>query len=471
MPSPTPQQLQQLNEIQSGIDAIKRSRQAPSNSGFKINVPDKIPSNVLGTNVTKTDVFSSRDALQKAFETYQSQSSGLQGQITAALAPSAAESAAEKSLLEKTQGYRQGLANIENKPIAMEFITGQSAALQKQASLDLLASSEALQSLTNKRKGLLEGLTTQLGFTKNNFEDILGISKEFRTIAKDEKDSARKDLEDIVTFAQGRTLDELDPETQEKISSIAANSGLTLNLIRQGLSNAKVAFDEARQKSSLELQKLRNDLNPATDDGEYLSVTEAQSLGVPYGTTKGQARTQGLIPGNSNTVAVVPGQAPSGKPDYVSQGFATRAVEAMGILSGVEENNKGSLVGLFSKGLRNSSQRTTPKVIQKYKQAERNFVNAVLRKESGAVISPEEFESARIQYFAQPGDRPEVILQKQRNRIAAANSLIGASGKAYTGTFIAPPNTYRNASFEEMPNEDFLNSLPSGDNASFFNSF
>jgi|GEM_PF-4073831 len=53
---------------------------------------------------------------------------------------------------------------------------------------------------------------------------------------------------------------------------------------------------------------------------------------------------------------------------------------------------------------------------QKLTQAKRDFINAQLRQESGAVISPEEFANAEQQYFPQPGDGPEVIAQKRRNR-------------------------------------------------------
>lgn len=38
---------------------------------------------------------------------------------------------------------------------------------------------------------------------------------------------------------------------------------------------------------------------------------------------------------------------------------------------------------------------------QQYEQAKTNFVNAVLRRESGAKISDEEFDSAEKQYFVQ----------------------------------------------------------------------
>lgn len=66
---------------------------------------------------------------------------------------------------------------------------------------------------------------------------------------------------------------------------------------------------------------------------------------------------------------------------------------------------------------------------QKYDQARRDFVNAVLRRESGAVISVEEFENANQQYFPQPGDAPEVIAQKRRNRVDAIAGLELGAGE------------------------------------------
>lgn len=53
---------------------------------------------------------------------------------------------------------------------------------------------------------------------------------------------------------------------------------------------------------------------------------------------------------------------------------------------------------------------------QQVDQAQRDFINATLRRESGAVISPQEFTNARKQYFVMPGDSPQVIAQKARNR-------------------------------------------------------
>ena len=64
---------------------------------------------------------------------------------------------------------------------------------------------------------------------------------------------------------------------------------------------------------------------------------------------------------------------------------------------------------------------------KQYKQAQKNFINAVLRRESGAAIGKDEFKQAREQYFAEPGDTESVLEQKRRNRQTVINSLIKES--------------------------------------------
>ena len=61
---------------------------------------------------------------------------------------------------------------------------------------------------------------------------------------------------------------------------------------------------------------------------------------------------------------------------------------------------------------------------QSVEQAQRDFVNAVLRRESGAAISPGEFDSARKQYFPAIGDSKQVKEQKARNRQLAIDGLL-----------------------------------------------
>jgi len=61
---------------------------------------------------------------------------------------------------------------------------------------------------------------------------------------------------------------------------------------------------------------------------------------------------------------------------------------------------------------------------QQVEQAQRDFINAVLRRESGAVIADSEFDNARKQYFPQPGDSDAVKSQKAANRQRAIQLML-----------------------------------------------
>lgn len=60
---------------------------------------------------------------------------------------------------------------------------------------------------------------------------------------------------------------------------------------------------------------------------------------------------------------------------------------------------------------------------QRVEQAQRDFINSILRRESGAAIAESEFSNARKQYFPQAGDGKAVIEQKARNRQLAIDGL------------------------------------------------
>ena len=152
-------------------------------------------------------------------------------------------------------------------------------------------------------------------------------------------------------------------------------------------------------------------------------------------------RTGGAMP-------VMQGGQPIGpkeKPLTESQGkaalFGTRATEADKVLTELEGKYsrpsvaaKAGLenVPLIGGALGSGYNLGMGKNEQLAEQAQRNFINAVLRQESGAVISPSEFENARKQYFPQPGDTPAVVSQKRQNRIDAINgfkTMAGPAGK------------------------------------------
>lgn len=77
---------------------------------------------------------------------------------------------------------------------------------------------------------------------------------------------------------------------------------------------------------------------------------------------------------------------------------------------------------------------------QQVVQAQRNFVNAILRVESGAAVSQSEFDNAQRQYFPQPGDSKDVKEQKRQNRVTAMQGMARQAGPQYK-----PPASLVNA--------------------------
>lgn len=65
---------------------------------------------------------------------------------------------------------------------------------------------------------------------------------------------------------------------------------------------------------------------------------------------------------------------------------------------------------------------------QRADQAEREFIAAILRYDSGAAIPPEEFVTTGQIYFPRPGDTPETLAQKAEARRVAIQGLKAASG-------------------------------------------
>lgn len=68
---------------------------------------------------------------------------------------------------------------------------------------------------------------------------------------------------------------------------------------------------------------------------------------------------------------------------------------------------------------------------QVYRQAQRAFTEARLRKESGAAIPQQEYDNDARTYFAQPGDQPAVVARKKAARKAVLEGLKFSAGKAY----------------------------------------
>lgn len=105
--------------------------------------------------------------------------------------------------------------------------------------------------------------------------------------------------------------------------------------------------------------------------------------------------------------------------------FGTRMQEANKVLGGLaSEGTNTSIPGARAPlvgGLVNSMSSDNHQMLE---QAKRDFMTAVLRRESGAAISDGEFATADKQYFPQIGEGPGVIAQKARNRDLAIRGVL-----------------------------------------------
>jgi curved DNA-binding protein CbpA len=114
-------------------------------------------------------------------------------------------------------------------------------------------------------------------------------------------------------------------------------------------------------------------------------------------------------------------------------GFFDRMTEAEKVLSDPDASAAAmDYIGKASAGIPLVGNYLADPNYQRFDQAKRDFINAQLRKESGAEISPGEFDSADKQYFPQPGDSRDVIDQKARNRSTAIKSMRRTAAGALT---------------------------------------
>jgi hypothetical protein len=123
-----------------------------------------------------------------------------------------------------------------------------------------------------------------------------------------------------------------------------------------------------------------------------------------------------------------------------SLGFGLRAEDANSILGKIGTNYSPISIDAARKvedvpGVGTGAYALLSPESKQVLQAQRNFINAVLRQESGAVIGPTEFINAQKQYFPQPGDDKDTLKQKSQNRERAISNFKTSAGPSVEGEF------------------------------------
>ena len=100
--------------------------------------------------------------------------------------------------------------------------------------------------------------------------------------------------------------------------------------------------------------------------------------------------------------------------------------------------------------------------MQAYRQAQRAFTEARLRKESGAAIPTGEYENDAKTYFAQPGDDAATIEQKRKARAVVLDGLKFGSGKAYDEYYGQAPSNGGTGTIRARDPQGKLHEAPAG---------
>lgn len=136
------------------------------------------------------------------------------------------------------------------------------------------------------------------------------------------------------------------------------------------------------------------------------------------------------VPG-SNVTITPGGQGRMTEAQTRDATFADRLKSANQVLANFDTQGSDFWQNVKNKAPLGLGSTLTSPEYQQFDQAKRDFINAVLRKESGAVIAETEFANAEKQYFPQPGDSEKVIEQKRRNRAEQVTGMARAAGPTY----------------------------------------
>ena len=313
----------------------------------------------------------------------------------------------------------------------------------------------ATESVISKIKDIYSVLTTasanQLAAKSEKVQNLMTVvGKSYEALmsyyGQEMADEAASKAADV---AHGRDKEMAGIQHGYNMSEIGAQNNGNLGDTLKLQSNPLLAMENAGYKRQLA---------PDGGQGYWFYDSEGNSVDVDVVANAIGGNKAGLLEGSSNPDDQQYIMRTSGKPPTANQQetalYATRIQQANDVFGRLEEyTDNMSPVSYYS-------QAKSPQFLnflktndfQSLDQAQRNFVNAVLRRESGAAIADSEFENAKLQYFPQPGDGEEALAQKKQNRETVLNGFIQGSGTAYGS----------NQSYSTTPQEPQTITTPDG---------
>jgi len=260
-------------------------------------------------------------------------------------------------------------------------------------------------------------------------------------------DNARQVFGTILQQFDGMGWDQLSPSAQTQLAQTAMQAGVPTQVLAEAMNAQKDQKDIELKKQELEFEKIRGDIKQqqfSQDLAQKKFEEDKRQFGVNYALKKQEMEKEDTykppVSYQEWELAGKPGtyanwlkeqniKAPTQAQQTVSE-YAARIEQANPMIESLQDSIKNMNYISFAAQLKLPSAFQSTD-IQQYMQAARNFINAKLRRESGAVIANSEFVEARQQYLPQAGDSDEVLASKKANRDLVYSALRKASGNAY----------------------------------------
>lgn len=326
-----------------------------------------------------------------------------------------------------------------------------------------------LNNLVRQAKGISTGLTTrgakesgvstvgittlQRGELRENAIAALSISSML--------EASRGNLSLALDLVDRAVAEEFDP-IKEQINAAKANLELLIASPEFTVAESNRAAElrasldaqsraiEAQEEERKDIRNFANDVSRQGADAVTLrniqnasSIEEAQQIAASAGVfaedeTSKTPRTQiAEVGGNKVLIDLNTGDiikdfgsadAGDGEPDpddfsssqFQAATFAKRIEQSEEVLSG----GRGLFIPFLPQFLKSGDR-------ERFEQATENFINALLRRESGAAIADSEFASARKQYIPRKTDTQATLEQKARNRRIVLEGLSAEGSGAF----------------------------------------
>lgn len=292
---------------------------------------------------------------------------------------------------------QSGLAQIADQPIVLGLIRGQEQALQRQAATQQGAL--AAQAIPLEQQ--LANLQASREMQRLRAKEELGF------VESDEERALREQEMAAKAMGEGFTLGEGQMRYDAQGNLIAAGPEKTVSQSQPAtVQEYQFARENGFVGSFLDYQRAKDQAQSSSAPSSY---REWQLAGSPGSYADWVRSSSGKPPTEAQSRAAT---------------FAARLTNSLPTIDQLGSKFTGILSKISPVEWLKSEDRKL------FEQAEADFINATLRRESGAAIAPSEFENARRQYIPQVGDTDAVLAQKKANRDIILQGMQKEAGSA-----------------------------------------